>query len=44
MHKYKQNTHYLHIKMTKSKFFAIFLDKMFANSNFLCNFAVANKK
>lgn len=30
--------------MTKSKFFAIFLDKMFVYSIFLCNFAVANKK
>lgn len=30
--------------MTKSKFFANFLDKMFVYSNFLCNFAVANKK
>ena len=30
--------------MTKSKFFVIFLDKMFANSDFLCNFAAANKK
>ena len=30
--------------MTKSKFFAIFLDKMFVYSKFLCNFAAANKK
>ncbi len=30
--------------MTKSKFFANFLDKMFVYSNFLFNFAVANKK
>ena len=30
--------------MTKSKFFAIFLEKMFANSSFLCDFAVENKK
>ena len=30
--------------MTKSKFFSKFLDKMFAISDFLCNFAPVNKK
>ena len=30
--------------MTKSKFFHIFLDKMFVYSDFLCNFAAANNE
>ena len=31
-------------KMTKRNFFCKFSDKMFANSDFYCNFATANEK